>query len=1119
VFVGKKLGHYHLLASIGEGGMGEVYKALDARLQREVAVKILAPRLVRERENIERFLREARAAAKLVHPNVITVHDVGEEDGIYYIVMEFLEGESLREMLKKRTQLDVDRAIDVAVQACQALEAAHTQGILHRDIKSDNLMMLPDGNIKVLDFGIARMVTSPALTKTGDILGTVEYMAPEQILGEEMDQRSDIYSVGVVLYEMLTGELPFTGSSPANIVYQQLEESPTPPSYLNSSIPLSVEKIVFKTLSKDPDERFPSAAELRQALQLFLKRSKLAKQTGDEVMIEEGEEWFEEKERHRDFHARLVGREREMEILRKHVGQLGQGCGRTLFMSGEAGIGKTRLVDEIEKYAHRKGILTLKGHCLYREGLEPLTPFIEAVNDFFQLKKSDSSTRRGRVKDFIRQEAPELMALSQRFLTTIDFHEDPAKLEETTQNEGTNKTRLFEVLLQVLRLISEKGPLLLVLEDIHWADSATLQLLHYVSRNSRNTPLFILATYRPEDVNPDQKGKPHSLTEAMQRMSREGSFEKIELERLSQDEHAKLVKSLFRRVDFSQDLREILFRETQGNPFFLIETLKLLRDRGVIGLVKGVWREVKPITKVDIPERVYDVVRGRIERLEEDQRDLLQYAAVIGEQFSSSLLAHGLEKKKIHILKMLHRLERVQQVIFSEGNRYVFQHPKIREVLYAEVPEELRVEYHRMIGEYLEANHKDNPEAVLNELGHHFYYGHGFDKAVTYLKRVGDRTAKLCAHREACDHYERALSSLEKTTSLSDEGDLRKEILLKAGISYDELGLWDEAQQKFDMLMKLSRDGEDVRYEAEASRQMGRTYYNKRELDKALECYLESLEKYERIEDWKKICKIHNNIGIIYYEKGNLEKMAAAYNKALEIAESVQDKNEMANVYTNLGVLHNVKGEWDKALSYYHRCISLYEEVGNAQGLARVCHNMGMTYADQKAWKISISYYEQCLKLCHDLKDIVLLSLTYLNRTEVFLHEADVRKAKESCAMSLAHFEKLGDQLGMADAYRFLGVISVREGNWDQAQVHFKESLRLNELLENPLGQAEVYREFGILHEERNEIDEALVKLRNSENLFRRLGAKEDAREMQERIKNLERSLSAQETVMKMAYS
>ena len=886
-----------------------------------------------------------------------------------------------------------------------------------------------------------------------------------------------------------------------------------PPRKRLSRSAVRVERIVLKTLSKNPDERFQSAAHLKHALQKYLQHVDGAQQMREEETVEGEDEWLSERTPRKDFQARLIGRQTEMKILRGCVDHLKENQGKTIFVAGEAGIGKTRLIEEIEKYANRKGILILKGHCLYQEGLEPFIPFVEAVNEFFQVKKEHPSTRRGRIKDFIRQEAPELMALSQRFVTTIGFSADESEDESSTGYDGGNKTRLFEVLSQLLQLISEKEPLILFLEDIHWADSSSLQLLHYVSRNSRNLPLLIITTYRPEDVSPDDEGKAHPLTDTMQRMNREGLFDRVDLERLSQTGQSKLIKSLLRRIDFSRHFQDLLYKETKGNPFFLIETLKLLQERNIVGPEKGVWRELKAVSGMDIPERVYDVVRSRVERLDDDQREMLQFAAVAGERFSSHLLSHGLEMKKIHLLKILHRLERVHQVIFSEGNMYVFHHPKIREVLYNEIQDELRVEYHRMIGDFLEDEHRDNPQIVLNDLAHHFYHGHNFEKAISYLVNVGDRAAKLYAHKEACEHYERALVSLDKTDTIPDRDGLRRQVLLKAGISYDELGQWEEALEKFGKLLTISqRDGE-VKDQAEALRQMGRTYYGKRELDKAKDLYLESLGYYEKIEDWKKICKVYNNIGILFYEKGDLNESVLKYKKALEFAERIGDKEETGNIYTNLGVLHNVKGEWDKALSYYHRCIPLYEDTGDKQGLARVYHNMGMTYADQTAWQISDSYYEQCLELCEDLKDIALLSLTHLNRTEVLLNISDLGEAKESCVMALAHFEKLGDHLGAADAYRFLGVISKREKDWGAAKAHFEESIRLNDQLENPLGLAEVYREYGHLHEERGEVKEALTKLQKAEDLFRRLDAKEDAKEIHQKITKLEFEITEKQKV------
>ena len=269
---GKQVAQYQVGELIGSGGMGEVYAATD-RMGRAVALKVLAPRLVADRRHVTRFLQEARAVLALNHPNIVTVYDIGESGGVYYIASELIEGETLRATLS-RGRPGLEQSLDIAIQACTALAAAHERGVVHRDIKPENVMLRGDGYVKVLDFGIAKLTAQfrgPAQpagtdphpgTVQGLVIGTSAYMSPEQARGAEVDARTDVWSCGVLLYEMLAGQLPFAGGSPAEVVAKILEREPAPLSTLVDALPAELERIVGKALAKDPAERYPAIAPM-----------------------------------------------------------------------------------------------------------------------------------------------------------------------------------------------------------------------------------------------------------------------------------------------------------------------------------------------------------------------------------------------------------------------------------------------------------------------------------------------------------------------------------------------------------------------------------------------------------------------------------------------------------------------------------------------------------------------------------------------------------------------------------------------------------------------------------------------------------------------------------------
>ncbi|MGD0746971.1 MAG: Stk1 family PASTA domain-containing Ser/Thr kinase [Acidimicrobiales bacterium] len=263
-------GRYELTHLIARGGMAQVYRAVDLQLDRPVALKVLFPELSVDRTFVERFRREAQAAANLSHPNIVPVFDWGEDDGSYFIVMEFIDGRPLSAVLRDPTPLPPGQIATIGAGVAAALAFAHRHGVIHRDVKPGNVLMTPDGGVKVTDFGIARAVnTEESLTQTGAVMGTAAYFSPEQAEGKGVDSRSDIYSLGVVLYEMAVGKPPFTGDSPVAVASKHVRDMPVLPRAANPAVPAALEAVIMKAMAKDPDDRYRSAEELRADLLRF----------------------------------------------------------------------------------------------------------------------------------------------------------------------------------------------------------------------------------------------------------------------------------------------------------------------------------------------------------------------------------------------------------------------------------------------------------------------------------------------------------------------------------------------------------------------------------------------------------------------------------------------------------------------------------------------------------------------------------------------------------------------------------------------------------------------------------------------------------------------------------
>jgi serine/threonine-protein kinase len=281
-----QFGKYEVIEEVGRGGFGAVYKALDTTLDRAVALKVLAPHLVWEPGFVARFQQEARTAARLRHPNIVVIYEMGEIEGSYYMAMEYLPGKTLSQVIAERGKLQLDEVVAITKQLASALDYAHSQGVIHRDVKPSNVIISEDGHVTLTDFGLVKAADGTRLTTTGFFMGTPEYMSPEQCEPEKaraLDHRCDIYALGIVVYEMCTGQVPFQGKTPLAVLRGHADKSPPPPSQLNPAITSAFEAALFRALAKDREGRYHSAGEFVQALEETLRASQEERQREEQL--------------------------------------------------------------------------------------------------------------------------------------------------------------------------------------------------------------------------------------------------------------------------------------------------------------------------------------------------------------------------------------------------------------------------------------------------------------------------------------------------------------------------------------------------------------------------------------------------------------------------------------------------------------------------------------------------------------------------------------------------------------------------------------------------------------------------------------------------------------------
>ncbi len=796
-------GRYRLDAEVGRGGMGRVYRAHDTLLERDVAVKVLLQPAL-DSENRARLLREAQAAAGLNHPNIASVHDAGEVDGSPFVVMELVEGPSLHEQHPEA----LDDIVAVACQVCAALEHAHAHGIVHRDLKPENVLLAlgpqegihpltgTGGTAKLVDFGLARSMAS-RLTREGTITGSVFYLAPELALGQAYDGRADLYALGVMLYELTTGRLPFLADDPVAVISQHLHAPVVPPRAKNAGIPPALDRLIVHLLRKNPEDRPSSAAEVLRLLDS-------PELLGSEDLPAEEISVLERIER-----GRMVGRERELREARALWSQALSGRGGMLLVSGEPGIGKTRLVRELATQAEVSGGRALLGAC-YAEGGVPYAPFAQILQQALDVGVYEGLNLPEFVLVDLLTLAPALRLRFPAVPADASAALPSATLPTATLGTGgTGRTspalddpraelhRLFESLVLLFAALSEQSPLLLVLEDAHWAGSGTLFLLRHLARQMQRRRVMIVATYRQVELD---AARP--LHEVLLDLQRERLATRLKLPRLDREQTRELLAVLFDEEVTPEYLAGI-YAETEGNPFFIEEVCKALVESGRQYFQDGRWHRPS-MEELGIPQSVRVAIQSRLNVLPAEAQETLRLAAILGREFEFDILAEASDQDEGVLIEALEDAERallIEKVSAEAGGTFALVHSLIASTLIESTRTLQRRLLHRRAAAAIEAR-RPGDSSRLEALAHHYSEAGEGEKAVNYLLQAGDQARVLYAHREAIDHYQQALQYLKEQAARSEEPerDLGRaaRTLMKLGLTYHNAYEFRAARQAYE---------------------------------------------------------------------------------------------------------------------------------------------------------------------------------------------------------------------------------------------------------------------------------------------------------------------------------
>ena len=689
---------YQIQAHLGTGGMGEVYRVLDLKQDQECALKILN-KMVDQKTVHRRFHREFQVLDRFQHPRLVRTYTWGFAEGRPYFTMDYLPGKTLEKIIADHVRLGQFRAshfFALVQQLAEGLAYIHAQGAVHRDLKPSNIMVLETEEgieITILDMGLAkfRHLHSVSITQTGAAIGTAEYMSPEQGKGLWVDHRSDLYSLGVILYEVLTDVPPFSGQNPISVIMRHIRESPPPIGQVNIAVPEETQQIVLKLLAKERVDRYQSAEELVRALP-------------SEFVLPDDEQ--------RDvpmkvMRPQFVGRESEMKILSAMLKNVQAGKQRVVLISGEAGVGKSRLIEELLGDALIHDFLCLKG-----SGQEEGGQIYGALIDAFQQVKTT-----------------DLMAGL------------PDSIE-------MDKFSVMERWLQLLKSLQQKNPIVLCLEDVQWLDELTLEFLQYVLRDPEPCPFLLCLTCRWSNQEP--------LSEEIENFIHNNEFAEatqIQLEDIPREEVGYLAASMLGERSIPPDALQTLFRETGGQPLFVVEAVRTLVDADVVRQnVSGDWQWGE-FPETLLSDDISEVLYRRITTLPAVQQRVLEYACVFLSDFSFKLLAAVWRGDELELLDVLDDLVAEGLLTtYGEEEHYRFSQELCRRAIYNRLQDVRRRLLHREIGNALEET--EDAEELTEELADHFAVAEERDKAVKYMCLAGKKALEQHAYRQVLMRFE-----------------------------------------------------------------------------------------------------------------------------------------------------------------------------------------------------------------------------------------------------------------------------------------------------------------------------------------------------------------------------
>lgn len=1108
-------GKYRVERLLGVGGMGAVYVAERMPLQDKVAIKsILSSQ--NTQLNRARFLREARAAASVRHPNVVKIFDFGEPQGRPpYMVMEYLAGPTLAAVVRDYAPLPLARALWIFSGICAAVEAGHRRGVVHRDLKPGNVILsrADDGRetVKVLDFGLARLLMETeisALTSPGTMLGTCSYMSPELIEANQASGASDIYALGVLLYEMVTGRSPFRADNNAATIWRITNGEYERPADLVPDLPQEVCAGIEAALARDPKDRPASPEELaarvgaplaasaseheRPPLALARERSAPGSEPSDPgrprpdgplsmsiaaapvasdvttsdvgVNVDGGERTIQPASGDGPaFSDVFVGRATELDALRREYRMTLDGRGRIVIIRGDAGVGKSRLLDTFADWVRSQGALVLRGRFFAYEGDQP--PPYETFSWMLSAPPASNTPRRTHINTGSNSGA------------SID----PSLIQD--------KWRAFSALTQGFSDRALGRPLILTVDDLQWGTALDLELLAYLPR-AIESPVMVVGTARAGSRNePDSE-----LESWLARLGSQRSLSALRLEGFGIGEVRAWFQACFPGIRIRpQDLRR-LEHATSGNPYYLTEVVgQLVQTRWIRRGGQGF--SCAPLDSVDLPETVYSVVQAKLEGLPEDLRSVLEVACVIGEELGFELLhaATGMNEDKLEaLLERAIKLNLLSEDVRSPTSDFRFDTTTLRSVLYDGLSRRRRRRLHRNVVDALLRKHgNEKADRIARVLCYHYHAVEDHEATLRWGLRAAEDTLAGYDHDHAELSLRRAAEAVEALAVLGHAVPPRSSIDLDrlTGLLYARIGRLEEADyllQRALELANLHSDDEGVDAQRlDIMLSLAGCQLSRGLLEASIDLGQMAVEVAEQIGDRPRELEARLRTARAAAAHGDLDSAALSVEPIIDSAEGPELAPMRALAMVELAAIHTQQGALDRAYDLARRALTTARECSDPQAESRAMSVLGQVHLEGADLEGAAPRLETALDMArslslrrregHELHHLAVCSYYQRNFEEA---EARAREA-------LAIFLEIHDLASEGDCRVSLGRVMRAVGDSQDDAIDMLETGReLCATVGRRVYEGLALLELGIANTEQSALQTAREQLERASELF-----------------------------------